>query len=163
MRMCAAMKLDSKASVEIGRPREQVFDIAVDAKKLPAIMKRVGPIPGVSSVDMEGELRAGARRKANMSDGSVMGEEITVLERPRAYAYRWLNKPAAPFSLLVRGADSDWNFAETPGGSRVDWTYTFELTSPLAAPLAWAAIQLFGRWMRAALGELKAAAEGASA
>jgi hypothetical protein len=63
-----------------------------------------------------------------------MREEITVQERPRAYRYRWLNPPAAPFSLMVRGAESDWTFRPAGAGTAVDWTYTFELTTPLGLP-----------------------------
>jgi hypothetical protein len=157
------MKLTTSAAIEIARPREEVFDVALDATRLPRIMKPVRPIPGVVAVEMDGGAApaAGARRRVTMSDGSVMGEEITALERPRAYAYRWLNRPAAPFDLLVRTAAADWTFREADRGARVEWIYTFELTSPLAWPAAWAATRLFARWMRAALAELQTLAEGA--
>jgi uncharacterized protein YndB with AHSA1/START domain len=160
------MRQKAQVSVEIARPREQVFDAATDNRKLPRLMKKVGPIPGVTSVEMQGAtdqpMAAGSRRRVTMSDGSIIGEEITVLSRPEAYAYRWLDRPAAPFNLLVRGAASDWKFSSAGGGTRIDWVYTFELTSALAYPLAWVATRLFRRWMIAAMAELKAVSEGAA-
>jgi uncharacterized protein YndB with AHSA1/START domain len=151
------MRQTAEARVEIAAAPERVFDAAVDVANLPRIMKKVTPIPGVMGVEMEGERR----RKVRMSDGSVMEEEITVLERPGAYRYRWLSPPAAPFNLLVRTAESAFQFSAAGGGTRIDWVYTFELTSPLALPLAWPVIRLFRRWMVAALAELKAICEAA--
>ena len=153
------MKLSTRASIEIPRPPEAVFDAATDHTRLHTVMKKMGPIPGVLSVEMENGAKpaAGATRAVKMSDGSTMREEITVQDRPRAHRYRWLNPPAAPFSLLVRGADSDWVFRPAGGGTVIDWTYSFDLTSPLAYPLAAPVIWLFNRWMRAALEELRKA------
>src|SRR5688572_9277638 len=125
------MKLTTRATIEIPRPPEAVFDVATDHGRLPGIMKKTGPIPGVVSIEPE----AGAKRAVKMSDGSVMREEITASDRPHSYRYRWLNPPAAPFSLLVRSGESDWRFAAAGAGTRVEWTYTFGLTSPLAYPL----------------------------
>jgi len=153
------VKISTRASIEIPRPPEAVFDAATDPTRLSGIMKKSGPIPGVISVDMEHGAKpaAGATRAVKMSDGSTMREEITVQERPRAYRYRWLNPPAAPFSLMVRGAESDWTFRPAGAGTAVDWTYTFELTTPLVYPLAVPVTWLFNRWMRAALEELRRA------
>jgi len=44
-----------------------------------------------------------------LTDGSVMNEEIVACERPSLHQYRWLDRPAFPFSLLVRGAEATWN------------------------------------------------------
>ena len=52
-----------------------------------------------------------------------------------------------PFSWLVRHAVSDWRFAAAGTGARIDWTYTFTLTTPLAWPFARIAVWLFGRAM----------------
>ena len=148
------MRVTARAAIEIARPREAVFDAATDPANLPKIFRKVGPIPAVEAVEMEGPSAAGAQRRVKMSDRSVMGEEITELERPVAYRYRWLNPPAAPFSLLVRTGDSDWRFAAAGGGTHIDWEYTFELTTPLAWPLAQPVLWLFRRWMAGALANL---------
>jgi uncharacterized protein YndB with AHSA1/START domain len=148
------MKLSTRASVEVSRPPEAVFDVATDPARIPGLMKKLGPIPGVLGIDPE----TGSTRAVRMSDGSTMREEVTVADRPRDYRYRWLNPPKAPFSLLVRGGAADWSFRPNRGGTTVDWTYTFELTTPLVYPLAAPVILLFNRWMRAALAELARAA-----
>src|SRR5688500_8813279 len=109
------MMQKTQVSVEIARPREQVFDAATDPEKLPRLMKKVGPIPGVVSVEMQGP----SRRRVTMSDRSVIGEEITVLDRPQAYRYRWSSPPPPPFNLLVRAGESDWRFSPANGGTRV--------------------------------------------
>lgn len=44
-----------------------------------------------------------------------------------------------------------WIFSATARGTRIDLTYAFELTSPLAAAPAWLALRLFKAWMQAAL------------
>ena len=159
MRPSAPMQLSTRASIEIPRPPEAVFDAATDHTRLHTVMKRTGPIPGVLSVEMEKGATpgVGATRSVKMSDGSTMREEITVHDRGKAHRYRWLNPPAAPFSLMVRGAESDWSFRPSGGGTVIDWTYTFDLTSPLVYPLAAPVIWLFNRWMKAALGELRKA------
>jgi hypothetical protein len=86
-----------------------------------------------------------------MTDGSVVREEVLAWERPSRHRYRWLDPPAFPFSLLVRSGEGDWRFAPADGGTRIEWVYTFELTSPLVSPLAAALMPVFRRWMQRAL------------
>jgi uncharacterized protein YndB with AHSA1/START domain len=147
------VELVTRASTVVPRPIDAVFDFATDPTKLSSFMKPLLPIPGVQQVTVDGDgvSRAGARRRVGMSDGSVMGEEILALDRPRAHAYRWLNPPKAPFSLLVRGATAEWTFAPEGGGTRIDWVYTFQLTTPLIYPLAALVLARFRGWMSAAL------------
>jgi uncharacterized protein YndB with AHSA1/START domain len=157
------MELVTKAEVEVARAPDLVFDLAVDPRELPRFLKKVGPIPGVVAVEMEGDAApaAGARRQVTMSDGSQMGEEITSLDRPRGYAYRWVSPPPAPFNLLVRTARTECRFAPSGLGTRVTWTYRLELTSLAIYPLAWVVIRLFRRWMVSALAGLSRLAAGA--
>lgn len=147
------MKLDTRATVHVQRPPEEVFDFAVANQSLPRLLLPFGPIPGVTAVELiEGsELRAGGRRRVSMTDGSAMIEEILALDRPLRHEYRWTHPPPAPFSLLIRSGHAVWDFAPERGGTRVEWRYTFELTSPLALPLAAPAVALFRRWMGRAL------------
>jgi uncharacterized protein YndB with AHSA1/START domain len=155
------MKLETRASVEIDRPPDVVFDVATDAASMPRFLLARAPIPGVVAVEMEGPARAGARRRVSLSDGSVMGEEITVLDRDAgAYGYRWLDRPPAPFSLLVRGAEARWTFSAAGAGTRIDWVYALELTSRLACPPALVARWLFRRWMAAGLATLRGLVDG---
>lgn len=147
------MQIQTRASVQVPRPVDPVFAFATTPSNFATFMKPRPPIPGVSAVVVEGdgETRVGARRRVAMSDGSAMGEEVLGHERSKRHAYKWLNPPKAPFSLLVRGASAEWIFAPEDGGTRIDWTYTFELTTPLVYPLATVTLKLFQRWMAAAL------------
>jgi hypothetical protein len=103
-----------------------------------------------------GEPKVGARRRIELTDGSVMGEELLAFERPLRHAYRWTDPPALPLSLLVRRGTGDWTFTPEAGGTRIAWSYRFELTSPLAWPLAALVALLFRRWMAQGLAELRA-------
>lgn len=153
------MKLDARATVHVPRPPEEVFDFAVANQNLSRMLQRKGPIPGVTGAELvEGsELRAGARRRVSMTDGSSLIEELIALDRPRVHEYRWAHPPPAPFSLLIRGGHATWTFKPEGGGTRVDWLYTFELASPLALPLAAVAAALFRSWMQQGLARLRAA------
>ena len=154
------MKIQTRAGIDIASPVERVFDLAVDMARLCELMTKVGPIPGVASMEMQGGRSpgVGAQRTVTMTDGSTIVEEILALDRPRRHAYRWRNPPGPPFSLLVRGAEADWAFTARDGGARIDWTYTFTLTSFIAYPLAALVVMLFRRWMVNALEHLKSAA-----
>jgi hypothetical protein len=61
-----------------------------------------------------------------------------------------------PLALLVRQGTGDWSFAPEAGGTRLVWVYRFELTSPLAWPLAALVVGLFRRWMAKGLAALRA-------
>jgi hypothetical protein len=157
------MQIRVAAAVEVERPPGEVYDFAVAEASFPRLVHALGPIPGIVRVEMEGgrPLERGAHRRVTMSDGSEVLEEVLDAERPRRHRYRWLRPPAPPFNLLVRTGEGDWRFSPAGGGTRVDWTYTFDLTSPLVYPLAAAALALFRRWMQRALdripGELQRA------
>lgn len=147
------MQLKVHASHDVGAPPEKVFDFAVAAENLPRILQGFGPIPGIVAIELldGAPLTVGSKRRVRMADKSEILEEVLALDRPRRHNYRWLNAPAPPFSLLVRRGEADWLFTASPHGTRIDWSYTFELTSPLAAPLAAVVLMLFKRWMQRGL------------
>jgi uncharacterized protein YndB with AHSA1/START domain len=147
------MKLTEHASVEIPRPVEQVFDFATSCEGFPRFIWAFGPIPGITRAEMLGGLapKAGAERHIHMTDGNVVEEELLAYDRPSRHSYRWLKPPAFPFSIIVRTAQGDWRFTAANGGTRIDWDYTFELTSPLALPLAAPLMMIFRRWMQRTL------------
>jgi hypothetical protein len=65
---------------------------------------------------------------------------------------------------LVRSARADWRLTPADGGTHVEWTYAFTLTSPLAWPVAYPLLtQVFRRWMLGCLREIGAIAEGREA
>jgi hypothetical protein len=54
-----------------------------------------------------------------------------------------------------RGRGRSWEFIEAEGGTRVVWTYTFGLTSPLAYPLALVIARLFRNFLQQGLDALR--------
>src|SRR5690242_5393072 len=117
------MKLSVSARIEIPKPPEQVFDLAVSCDGLVEFLRPVGLIPGVAKAEMQGgaKLETGACRTVTMTDRSRMDEEVILFERPKRHVYRWVNRPAPPFSLLVRAGEGDWTFTPSGRGTRVDW------------------------------------------
>lgn len=150
------MKIATQASVRIARPVEEVFDFAVVPEGFSRFLLAFGPIPAVTRSEMVGgvPMARGARRLVSLSDGSSLEEEILELERPRTHGYRWQGPPL-PFSLIVRSGEAHWTFTPDEGGTRVDWSYSFELTTVLVYPLGLAVAALFRRWMSAGLGRLR--------
>jgi uncharacterized protein YndB with AHSA1/START domain len=144
------MKLTTEASVTVPRPIEAVYDHATNAQGYAKVLLPAGIIPGITAVADLGS----SRRRVSLSDGSTIDEEVTVLERPRRYAYHWLTKPKAPFGWLIATGEAEWTFEPDGSGTRVRWGYVFTLTSPLAAPLAMPIIPLFRRWMQKGLERL---------
>jgi uncharacterized protein YndB with AHSA1/START domain len=147
------MRLSAHATVEIPRPAEAVFDFTTSCEGFPRFIGSFGPIPGIVRAEMLGAAapKAGAERRIHMTDGSVVDEEVLAYDRPSRHRYRWLKPPAFPFSLIVRAGEGDWRFTPASGGTRIEWDYHFELTTPLAWPLAAALMFVFRRWMQRAL------------
>jgi uncharacterized protein YndB with AHSA1/START domain len=152
------MKLSTQAEIHVPRPPEDVFDMTARIDGFSQFLHALGPIPAVKGAAIAGggEPSSGARRLVSMSDGSVMEEEILELSRPHVHRYRWTKGPKPPFSWLVRSGEGTWSFSPQDGGTRVVWTYTFELTSRIASPLAAVVIAIFRRWMLKGLAELRA-------
>jgi uncharacterized protein YndB with AHSA1/START domain len=146
-----------EAAIEIERPAEEVFDLAVDPQRLPAFLKKRGLIPGVEKAEMEGGVApaAGTRRCVSMADGSTLVEEIVTLDRPSLHRYRWATRPPMPFALLIRGAEASWTLVPQAAGTRFEWRYRLELTTPLAYPVAAPVSVHFKGWMAASLRNLR--------
>lgn len=147
------MKLETHAKIFVPKPPEEVFDYATADGTFEKVLRPLGPIPGIVSiaVDGGGPQVTGSKRRVTMTDKSVLGEEVLVLERPREHRYRWLNRPAPPFSFLVKGGEASWTFHAEGTGTRIDWDYTFDLTSPVAYPAMALVTIFFRRWMKQGL------------
>lgn len=152
------MELSTETSIVIPRPRGEVFDFCTDDDNTARTLRPLGPIAGVAKVEMhEGQsLETGAHRTITMTDGVVLEEEILDYTRPTRHQYRWVGGIKPPFSWLVRSGTGCWEFSEVSGGTRIVWSYVFELRSALAYPLALPIISLFKRWMAQGLGAIAA-------
>jgi len=149
--------ISTSASVFIPRPREEVFAVATDSTNTPRTIRRRGPFAGIRKIEMyEGQsLAKGSKRRIFMTDGTVLDEVILDYDPPKRHRYGWSGGVKPPFSLLVRSGTGNWDFIETEGGTRIVWTYTFGLTSPLAYPLAIPIIWLFKGWLQQGLDALR--------
>lgn len=150
--------VSTSASVVVPRPREQVFAVATDSTNAARTLRSRGPFAGISKVEMhEGQtLSTGARRRIYMTDGTVLEEVILDYDPPTRHRYGWAGGAKFPFSLLVRSGTGNWEFTEVEGGTQIVWSYTFELTSPLAYPLALPIVRLFRGWLQQGLDAIQA-------
>jgi len=152
--------VQTRACAEIAASPEAVFDLVVDYNNCPDFFQSWGPIPGVVDAEVWADRADGRpRRTLKLSDGSIHGEEMLVLERPCRYEYRWLNPPLAPLNFIVRTAEAHWAFQAINDGAhtRIVFTYDFELSLPLAYPFALVLRALVNRWMVAALERVRQA------
>ena len=152
------MDISTSASVLVPRLREEVFAVATDSTNASQTLRPRGPFAGITNVELyEGHtLAKGTKRRVTMTDGTVLDEVILDYEPPVRHRYGWTGGAKFPFSLLVRSGTGSWDFTEEEGGTRIVWTYTFGLTSPLAYPLAIPIIWLFKGWLQQGLEAVRA-------
>jgi uncharacterized protein YndB with AHSA1/START domain len=158
------MQLRIHTQAELATNPDRSFDIVTDSQNFPQFFLASGPIPGVArSERLQAEPGLLEHRNVYMTDGSVVLEQVTRLERPKRYDYRWLSSPKPPLQLLLRAAESEWTFEPSGSRTRAVWAYTFTLTSPLAYPAVFAFAQIFKRWMDAGLKRIVAHADSVTA
>lgn len=156
------MKLSAKASQILPGSRQEVFEFATSNATYERTLNRsLGPIPGIERAEMHigHRLEAGALRTLFMKDGAQLEETILAHEPPSLHQYRWTAAPSPPASWMLRSGTGTWRFSPAEAGTRIDWTYEFELKSPLFYPLAAAMLPLFRRWMALGLESMRAARE----
>ena len=100
-------------------------------------------------------MQRGARREIKLTDGAVLTEEILEHDVPTRHRYKWTSGLKPPFAWLVRSGEGTWTFSEVAEGTRIDWSYVFELRSPLAYPIAVPIIALFRRWQEKSLARVR--------
>lgn len=141
------MDVNLRAGRHVAAAPEAVFALSLDPGRFPATFRGFGPIPAIRAITLHAAPAVGSTRELLNSDGSRPRERITALEPARRHAYV-LTGLRAPFSWLVRCGHADWTLAPSGVGTDVAWRYRFELTHPLAWPLAWLLLHGF---MRAAM------------
>jgi len=127
----------ARATMSIARSRADVFAYLTRPDTIPEVFHGHGLIPGATQAELvsTGGMRKGAVRQVTNSDGSVIEEEITELEAPSKQSYMLRRGMRFPFSALVRRAGGDWTVREEGDGAHIEWTFTFELTTPLLWPI----------------------------
>ena len=128
---------------------------------LESILRGTKRIPGVDHTVMIHGVwdDAGARRRVFLKDGNTTTEEVLVNQRPALFRYEvWGFTNWARF--LTDYAVGEFQYHEAPGGTEVQWTYSFHKRSWLTAPvLSWVAQHEFADFMRSALRTMKHTAE----
>ena len=87
-------------------------------------------------------LKKGAIRRLVMTDGVPLDEEFVEFEPPRKVHYK-LKGFRGPLALIAKHCEGQWVFSPLGNGTRISWTFTAHLTSPLAAPAAIPVIKVF--------------------
>jgi len=125
--------------------RERLFDFTNNASNFVSFVG-FGPVPGIrqASYETPGQPRLGSRRRILKTDGTEHLEEIVAFDPPLRHVSR-VTGLSPPFSWLVLSGEDDWKFEESSGGTVVERTFAFELTSPLAAMAAFPLLHLFMR------------------
>ena len=119
----------------IDAPIDAVFALSVDPARFPALFTGMGPIPALVSITPDAAPAVGSTRQLLSADRSRLTERIVAWDPPRLHRYV-LEGFAPPLAWLVRAGTAEWRLEPRGDGSFVRWTYAFELTTPLAWPLA---------------------------
>ena len=146
---------------EISATVQATYALSLDAQRFPSFFTGFGPIPGLRRVTLLGPLAVGSARELEDNAGLVMHERVDALDPPHRHAYT-LSGLHPPLSWLARAGHANWTFEPAAHGTRVVWTYDFELTSALAWPIAAPLLQGFMRGaMRRCLDAMAHALESA--
>lgn len=152
------MKVTTDTSIIIPGSREEVFDFACANETYERNLKPHGLIAGVKKAEMfDGHaLAEDSLRRISLTDGVVLEEVILEYDRPTRHRYRWSGGLKPPNAWLVRSGEGCWVFSDAGAGTRIDWSYAFELTTPLAYPMALVALASYKSWMKRGLEAIRA-------
>ena len=152
------MELSATASIEIGAPRLEVFTFLTH--NFPDYLDGWLLYPAVTSAEVHGHtLVPGVGRTIGLSDGSRLEEEVRLHDPPTVHTYRWRGGLRFPNSLVVAAGAGFWRLEDRGEGTGVEWTYTFELTSPLWWPVGKLLLWGYRQWMRRGLKKAEALLE----
>ena len=136
------MAVHLAAERHFNAPIDAVFALSVDPQRFPAAFTGMGPIPALTAIAPDAPSAVGSTRQLTSADGSRLTERIVAWEPPRLHRYV-LSGFASPLAWLVRAGTAQWQLTERDGGTFVQWTYDFELTTPLVWPIAAPLLKLF--------------------
>ena len=120
---------------------EPAFD-AVLALPLDVLFdKRYAAIPPIRATDGPADWGAvGQARTIRLSGGGTMREQLTLVDRPRAFGYR-IDQVTGPMKPLADHIDGLWSFAPAGTGTRITWQWKMHPRSAVSA----AALPLFAK------------------
>lgn len=116
-----------------------------------------GVIPGIREARLEGDgvMRAGALRRVQLSDGSVIKERILRFEPPLIHAYDMAEMNPLQ-KLLCTNMESTWRFSPSGDRTHIDWHYRIHPRNGLVRPLCVLVARLFERAMQRCLNNIAA-------
>jgi uncharacterized protein YndB with AHSA1/START domain len=136
------MAVHLSAARRIDAPIDAVFALSVDPQRFPAMFAGMGPIPALTSIAPDAPSAVGSTRQLTSADGSRLTERIVAWQPPHLHRYV-LAGFGAPLAWLVRAGTAQWRLTSQDGATAVHWTYDFELSTPLAWPLAAPVLKVF--------------------
>lgn len=158
------MTVQISVSANVDAPLARVFDTAASIDPR-ALIRKHGPLPAIVDTDANGApwSAIGQVRRHSLSDHSSVREELTAFAHASTFSYRLTDFTGAVAPLL-REARADWHFTQSAWGrTRIDWTYVFTATGPLAEPFLWFVVKLFWPgYLHEALARVKEKAEAGS-
>ncbi len=139
------MKITLHAAAEMPAGIEETFELATDPGRFPEFFPGNLVIPAVLRVELQGAPppAPGMLRLVHNADKTCITERVEAFDVPREHHYRLVDGFVPPSSWMIREAEGRWLFRESASGTHVDWYYTFHLTHPLAALLAWPLLGIF--------------------
>jgi hypothetical protein len=159
-------EVSATVTADIDAPLAEVFDYVVREDTPARDLRSYGPVAGVrGSVRLTegGWDHAGARRIVVLDDDSTLVERIELLDRPRRFGYRVSDFSSVVKNFATEGHGS-WDFASTPAGTHVVWTYTFHARSCPSEPVLRAMVAaMFKPYMERGLHSIAVHIEGESA
>jgi hypothetical protein len=149
-------QIDIVRSIVIEGSPERVFPYVLTVD-LPLIFKRTGLIPAISGSEGSRSWdRSGLRRTVRFEDGSSAKEELTLVDAPKAFAYR-IQDFTSILGRLVDHIQGDWALsAMSPTNTAIRWRYSLFPKNRAVALVARILIApMIARMMAKALGILK--------
>lgn len=155
------MKMQACAETVLRGAPHEVFEFATDNDTYERLLgSSLGPVGGIRRSDAEWPLEAGSIRTIVTTNGETLVETILEHTPPERHAYCWSGGLNAPARWFVRSGTGTWVFSEDGQGTRVVWTYEFDIRSVVFYPLAAFMTFFFRRWMQRGLGAMRAERQG---
>lgn len=158
-------KVATTVTATIATPRAAFYEWLVPRvffSELDTVLRDEAGFPGVTvTTGTTGPWDVpGSTRIVHLSDGTFCRETVLAAAAPHYFAYRLTDFSSLRLRLLVREANGQWWFTDDGAGTHAKWTYTAESRSLLAVPFLLPVIKvLWNRFMRSAIGNIKARAE----